>query len=183
MILEVLRKRKLFFLCLTLGMLVGSFFVLSLLYSNYYGHMRNDEALNTFQTNLPVMPPGTIPVEGGIEVLRKSDPMELVNPLPVNQKVLVRGRNSYLYYCVQCHGPRLDGRAIVGQSFYPLPTDLLGETVQSQSDGELFYKISLGYKRQPPLYATVAVEDRWAVIRYLRALAGKKWGPGAGDDL
>ena len=37
-----------------------------------------------------------------------------------------------------------------------------------------FTKISLGYKRQPPLYATVAVDDRWAVITYLRALAKGK---------
>jgi mono/diheme cytochrome c family protein len=174
--IELLWRNKLLGLCLLLGILVGSFFMLSVIYSNYYGHMRNDEALNTFQTHLPFMPPGTIPVGGGIEVLRRSDPRALINPLPINQAVLEQGRNSYLYYCVQCHGPRLDGKATVGQSFYPLPTDLLGPQVQSQSDGELFYKISLGYKREPPLYATVAVADRWAVIRYLRALAEAKAG-------
>jgi hypothetical protein len=174
MILEVLWRKKLLSLCLAMGMLVGSLFVLSVLYSNYYGHMRNDEALNTFQVPLPTMPRGTIPLGGGIEGVRRSDPRGLINPLTMSREVLDRGRKSYLYYCVHCHGPRLDGKATVGQSFYPLPTFLLDPRVQSQSDGELFYKISLGAKRQPPLHATMAAEDRWAVIHYLRALAGGK---------
>ena len=89
--------------------------------------------------------------------------------------VIDQGRKSYGYYCVQCHGPRLDGKATVGQSFYPLPTDLLGPKVQAQTDGATFYKSVLGYKRQPPLYATVAAEDRWAIIHYLRALSKEKF--------
>ncbi len=149
-------------------------FVLSILYSNYYGRMRDDEAVNTFQISMPVMPRGTIPFGGGIETLRRSDPKGLINPLSPTQAVLDQGRTSYLYYCVQCHGPRLDGKATVGQSFHPLPANLLDPRVLAQTDGELFYKISLGFKRQPPLYSTVAPEDRWAVIHYLRALAKGK---------
>jgi mono/diheme cytochrome c family protein len=133
--------------------------------------MRDDEALNAFQITLPVMPRGTLPLGGGIESLRKSDPEKLMNPLPMTGAVIEQGRKNYGYYCVQCHGPRFDGKATVGQSFYPLPADLLAPPVQTQKDGELFLKISLGYKRQPPLSATIAVEDLWAVINYLRALA------------
>ncbi len=159
---------------LALGLLVTLLFILSILISNYSGRMRDDEALNTFQISLPTMPRGTIPLGGGIESLRTTDPKRLINPLPLTQAVIDRGRRSYLAYCLPCHGPRLDGRATVGQSFYPLPTYLLDPKVQGQKDGELFSKISLGYKRQPPLYATIAAEDRWAVITYLRALAKGK---------
>jgi hypothetical protein len=157
-----------------MGILVILLFSASILYNNYYGHMRNDEALNTFQNLWPIMPKGTIPVSGGIEVLRKSDPKQWINPWPLTSAVVERGRKSYGYYCIQCHGPRLDGRATVGQSFYPLPADLLGLEIQGRKDGELFYGISLGQKRQPPLYATVAEEDRWAIIHYLRFLAKNK---------
>jgi hypothetical protein len=166
---------------LVVGLLAFFLFFLSILISNYYGRMRDDEAINTFQISFPIMPRGTIPLGGGVETLRKSTPRQLINPLPMTPKIISQGRQSYLYYCVQCHGPKLDGKATVGQSFYPLPTYLLDPKVQAQGDGELFYKISLGNKRQPPLYATVAAEDRWAVIHYLRALAkGKKGGVGAG---
>ena len=170
----MLWRKSLLFFCLLSGFLAVLLFSLSILYSNYYGRMRDDEALNTFQMSLPVMPRGTIPLGGGIESLRKSDPDKLINPLPITRGVLDQGRKSYGYYCVQCHGPRLDGKATVGQSFYPLPADLLDPRVQDQKDGELFLKISLGYKRQPPLYATVAREDLWAVINYLRATAQLK---------
>ncbi len=167
----MLRKKGLLFFCLITGFLAVLFFSLSILYSNYYGRMRNDEALNPYQISLPVMPGGTIPLGGGIESLRKSDPAQLINPLPMTGAVIDRGRKSYGYYCIQCHGPGFDGKATVGQSFYPLPSDLLDPRVQDQKDGELFYKISLGHKRQPPLFATVATDDRWAVINYLRAMA------------
>jgi hypothetical protein len=167
-------RKMVLFMGLALGLVGALLFVLSIWTSNYYGRMRDDEALNTFQISMPIMPQGTIPLGGGIEVLRKSDPKRLINPWPLTQAVIDRGRKNYITYCGPCHGSSLDGKATVGQSFYPLPTDLLGPIVQSQSDGELFYKISLGYKRQPPLQATVAVDDRWAVINYLRALAGKK---------
>jgi mono/diheme cytochrome c family protein len=170
----MLWKKYLLFFCLVTGFLVVLLFSLSILYSNYYGRMRDDDALNTFQISLPVMPRGTIPLGGGIESLRKSAPDKLINPLPLTRAAIDQGRKGYGYYCVQCHGARLDGKATVGQSFYPLPADLLDPRVQAQKDGELFFKISLGYKRQPPLYATVAREDLWAVINYLRAMAQLK---------
>lgn len=167
-------RKGLLFFCLVTGFLAVLFFFLSLWYSNYYGRMRNDEALNPFQIALPVMPKGTLPLGGGIESLRKSDPEKLINPLPPTKEVIEQGRKSYGYYCIQCHGPGFDGKATVGQSFYPLPADLLHPQLQNQKDGELFLKVSLGYKRQPPLYATVAQEDLWAVIHYLRAVARMK---------
>jgi hypothetical protein len=172
--------RKIVILFIPVMALAGlSVFFMALLYSNYFGHMKNDEAVNTFQISMPAMSAGTIPTSGGIEVLRRSDPGTLRNPLPASREVLKEGRNSYLYYCVQCHGPRFNGKATVGQSFYPLPADLLSPPVQGQSDGELYYKISVGYKRQPSLYATMTERERWAVIRYLRALARGK-GEGRG---
>ena len=70
----MLWRKNLLFFCLLTGFLAVLLFSLSILYSNYYGRMRDDEALNTFQMSLPVMPRGTIPLGGGIESLRKSDP-------------------------------------------------------------------------------------------------------------
>ena len=67
-------RKILLFMGLALGLLVTLLFFLSILISNYYGRMRDDEALNTFQISLPTMPQGTIPLGGGIESLRKSDP-------------------------------------------------------------------------------------------------------------
>jgi len=136
-----------------------------------YARMTDDEAVNTYGKKMPAMPSHTVPVDGGIEDLRSADPKTLVNPVPSTLQSLEMGRLAYSYFCIHCHGPLADGNGTVGQSFSPLPTDLRTPAVQSQSDGELFAKISLGYKRHPPLALTVATNDRWAVINYLRFLS------------
>jgi len=136
-----------------------------------YARMTDDEAIDTHEKVMPDMPDHTIPVAGGIEILRSSDPRRLVNPLPADAGSRARGEEAYGFYCIHCHGPTGDGYGTVGQSFSPRPADLGSAQVQRQSDGELFGKISLGYKRHPPLAYTVPENDRWAVINYLRSLA------------
>ena len=137
-----------------------------------YGRMKDDEAIHTYETTMPNMPQKTVPTTGGVEAIRETKPQDLINPLPRSPEAVERGKERYGFYCTQCHGPKGDGDGTVGQSFAPLPTHLLRRYVQKQSDGELFVKISLGFRRHPPLATTVAEEDRWAIIHYLRAQAG-----------
>lgn len=143
---------------------------LPLLSSCDYGRMKDDEAVQTYQAKVPEMPPQTIPVDGGIQGLREADPDDLVNPLALSEESVRRGKEAYGYYCVQCHGPLADGRGTVGQSFAPLPANLKDPNVQDQSDGSIYYRISLGINRHPPLWDTVAETDRWALVNYIRSL-------------
>jgi mono/diheme cytochrome c family protein len=135
-----------------------------------YGRMKEQESIRTYETSLPQMPRGSIPVGGGIETVRTSKPDDLRNPLPSSPASVERGKQAYGHFCIMCHGPKGDGNGTVGQSFAPLPSNLTESPVQGQSDGELFYKISLGSGRHPFLADTVSEEDRWAVIYYLRSL-------------
>lgn len=135
-----------------------------------YARMTNDEAHQTYEGPTPPMPAGTVPVTGGVEAVRRADPRGLRSPFLSSPALGERGRLAYANYCVFCHGPAADGNGTVGQSFAPLPTDLAGARVRGQSDGELFAKVSLGFRRHPPLGDTVSEADRWAVIAYLRAL-------------
>lgn len=153
------------------GYLLGLFLLAQTVTGCDYARMTDDEAVNTYQTKLPAMPEHTVPVDGGIEKVRTSDPSDLANPLPFAESSIEQGRVDYGYFCVHCHGPKADGQGTVGQSFSPLPTDLMQDSVRIQTDGELFVKTSLGYKRCPPLAQTVAENDRWAIINYLRFLA------------
>jgi mono/diheme cytochrome c family protein len=136
-----------------------------------YARMTDDEAVNTYGRKMPRGPAHTIPVDGGIEDLWSAAPATLVNPGAATPATVASGSIAYGYYCSHCHGPKADGNGTVGQSFSPLPADLRGPAVQQQNDGQLFVKISLGYKRHPPLALTVADKDRWAIISYLRTLA------------
>jgi mono/diheme cytochrome c family protein len=138
-----------------------------------YARMRDDEAVQAYNQPFPKMPKQTIPIEGGIWIEREAVPSDLVDAAPPTPEMVALGAERYTFYCVQCHGPRLDGHGTVGQSFAPLPTNLKGQTVQDQTDGEIFYKIRFGYNRHPALYSTVTDHETWAVIRYMRALANK----------
>lgn len=153
---------------------VGILVVVLMLWGCNYGRMKDDEALQTYEARLPEMPKKSIPVSGGLEVLRQSIPEDLHNPVPMTSESVHHGKERFLFYCVQCHGPKANGYGTVGQSFAPLPTSLTSPDVLGQSDGDLFYKISLGFNRHPPLAATVAAEDRWAIINYVRFLDSRQ---------
>ena len=135
-----------------------------------YGRMYDQESVRTYEKKMPDSPPGTIPISGGFEVLSRTEPKDLKNPVPPGAAEVFQGKQAYLNFCVQCHGPKADGSGTVGQSFAPLPTNLTDPQVLDQSDGELFSKISLGFGRHPALSSTVSERDRWAVIHYLRSL-------------
>ena len=136
----------------------------------YYAEMRDDEAVQAYNQEFPQMPTKTIPVDGGIWVEREAIPMELVNPLADNSKMVAWGWERYRFYCVQCHGPMLDGNGTVGQSFAPLPANLRGTQVQDKSDGEIFYEIRFGFNRHPSLYSTVTDDETWAIVHYVRSM-------------
>jgi mono/diheme cytochrome c family protein len=135
--------------------------------------MNDQESVRTYEKKMPDRVPGAIPISGGIEVLSRTEPRDLKNPVPKTAAAISQGKAAYFNYCVQCHGPKADGNGTVGQSFAPLPSNLADPQVLDQSDGELFYKISLGFGRHPALASTVSEIDRWAVIYYLRSLKGK----------
>ncbi len=135
-----------------------------------YARMSEQESIRPYERSFPEMPEGTIPISGGLNIVREMDADEMTNPLPYNRISVELGQKGYDYYCVMCHGPNADGIGTVGQSFSPLPTNLKDPDVQDQPDGELFYTISFGMDRMPPLAYTVTEEDRWAIIHYLRSL-------------
>lgn len=146
------------------------FFLFTLLGGCDYARMNDQESVKTYKKEMPLMDPRAIPLQGGYNVLAGADPATLKNPVPVNLSTVQQGRLAYAYFCIQCHGPNLDGLGTVGQSFAPLPSNLSDASVQGQSDGELFSKILLGFGRHPPLYTTVSEEDTWSIVNYLRAV-------------
>jgi len=152
---------------------IGALIILFTLGWNY-GRMKEDEAVQLYEKRLPAMVNRSVPVRGGMERTRLTPPDRLRNPLPPTDIVLEQGKKTYQYFCRMCHGPGGRGKGTVGQSFAPLPTDLGSRLVQDQSDGQIFHRISAGYKRHPPLAYTVSEKDRWAVIRYIRNLPGKE---------
>ena len=92
------------------------------------------------------------------------------NPVPTGADVLKRGQQLFQRECVKCHGNAARGDGKDGRTLTPRPADLMSERVQVQSDGALFWKMSEGRGVMPK--ATLGDQEKWAVIDYLRSLAG-----------
>jgi mono/diheme cytochrome c family protein len=142
-----------------------------------YGRMRETPAVRPYEEPLLVKEAGLVPVNGGEAIFRVSTGTDIQSSLDMNQPtVIARGKGVYLIYCAQCHGHNHDGNGTVGQSFAPLPTDLRSAKVQDSPAGVLFQNVSYGVPggRQPPLHATIAVEDRWKVVAYVKSLGSRE---------
>jgi mono/diheme cytochrome c family protein len=142
-----------------------------------YGRMRETPAVRPYEEPLLIKEVGLVPVNGGEAIYRVSDGADIQSPIDMAQPaVIARGKGVYLIYCAQCHGHKHDGNGTVGQSFAPLPTDLRSAKVQDSPAGVLFKNVSYGVPggRQPPLHATITIEDRWRVVSYVKSLGTRE---------
>ena len=142
-----------------------------------YGRMRETPAVRPYEEPLLIKEAGLVPVNGGEAIFRVSAGPDIQSPFDLTQPAAIdRGKAVYLIYCAQCHGHKYDGKGSVGQSFAPLPTDLRSTKVQSSPAGLLFKNVSYGVPdgRQPPLHATITVDDRWRVVAYIKSLGTRE---------
>jgi mono/diheme cytochrome c family protein len=94
------------------------------------------------------------------------------NPLPSDKKTAEQGEKVAKVNCVSCHGDKGKGNGPAAVALNPKPADWTSVRVQKESDGEIFWKITTG--RGPmPSWRHLSENDRWAVVRYIRTLAGK----------
>ena len=99
--------------------------------------------------------------------------------------LLNRGQERYMIYCLPCHGVQGEGDGLVHERAMLLlnlspsvnngttwvqPKNLHEESVGEQPLGQLFYTISNGKNNMASYAAQIRVEDRWAIVAYIKAL-------------
>jgi len=104
-----------------------------------------------------------------------------LNPFPVTSGLLARGQQRFAIYCAPCHGQTGDGNGMVKKFGYATVRSLHEAIVVRQNDGEIFNTISNGKSTMMGYAPQIPVEDRWAIIAYLRALQLSRLG--SVDDL
>jgi mono/diheme cytochrome c family protein len=93
-----------------------------------------------------------------------------VNPLPITRQLLDRGQQRYQINCLPCHGPVGDGKGITSKYGMVGMANLHDQRLIDMCDGEIFNTITHGKNLMGAYGANVTVEDRWAIIAYVRAL-------------
>lgn len=98
-------------------------------------------------------------------------------PLEVDRELLRRGRERYDIYCSPCHGLVGFGNGMVAKRADELqegtwtpPTSFHSELLRERPDGHIFNTITNGIRNMPAYGPQIPVEDRWAIVAYVRAL-------------
>jgi mono/diheme cytochrome c family protein len=94
------------------------------------------------------------------------------NPVAANESSLAAGQKIYLKRCVECHGKTGNGDGPDAADLGIHPAKLSDPAMRTQTDGELFWKITVGKKPMPNYRTRLSPTDRWNVINYLRSLPG-----------
>lgn len=117
--------------------------------------------------------PGTVPRMGKEEKAAKSArnsfAAEPATP-PLTEALLRRGRERYDIYCSVCHGLAGYGDGMVVERGFSRPPSLHTARLRQAPARHFFEVITLGFGAMPSYAVQTTVEDRWAIIAYLRAL-------------
>lgn len=108
---------------------------------------------------------------------RVADDWVAAIPMPVDRDLLERGRQRYDVFCSPCHGLAGFGDGMVARRADELqegtwtpPTSFHSDLIRQRPDGHLFNTITNGIRNMPGYGSQIPVEDRWAVVAYVRAL-------------
>ena len=104
------------------------------------------------------------------------------NPFPVTAALLARGHERFTIYCSPCHGKLGDGEGMPKKiKAMAIIANLHDKRIVELPDGEIFNTVSNGKNNMQGYAPQIPVEDRWAIIAYLRALQLSRLG--SVDDL
>lgn len=105
-------------------------------------------------------------------------------------EVIARGHQRFKIYCTPCHGPTGEGDGVVNTAKGLLvpPPSMHSERVRELPNGKLYAAMAVGVNNgnMSSYAAQIPVEDRWAIVAYVRELERSKdgnqaWEPG-GDS-
>jgi mono/diheme cytochrome c family protein len=144
---------------------------------NYYrGFVRQNDGTGKWTVVFAASLPGRL-VDASTEAQR----------LRNMNRLLRRGQERFNIYCYVCHGYDGSGHGPINQRALELKatdTDanhpigvnwtpaaqLSSDTIRAEADGQIFNTITNGIRTMPSYGSQIPVEDRWAIVAYVRAL-------------
>jgi mono/diheme cytochrome c family protein len=91
-------------------------------------------------------------------------------PMQITRDLVRRGQERFNITCAMCHGATATGNGITKQYGLTTVVSLQDDRIRKMADGEIFDTITHGKNTMMAYGPTITVNDRWAIIAYLRAL-------------
>jgi mono/diheme cytochrome c family protein len=126
-------------------------------------------------------PPGTVthgvPLDPAVTAGVGPDgkPLQTI-PVAVTPALLATGRKRFDIVCATCHGPLGDGRSVVATKMSLRPPPSIHD-FRDRPDGFFYQVINQGFGLMPSYATQLSVQERWAVVAYVRALQLSQHAP------
>lgn len=101
------------------------------------------------------------------------------NPISPTDANLKEAKAIYSEKCSNCHGDTGKGDGSDAMMYDPAPADFTDSKRMSKfTDGELYYKITVGKKPMPSFEKRLSEEQRWNLVNLVRTFSSSS-GPAA----
>ena len=108
-------------------------------------------------------------VQDGWDVPEDAKAVE--SPFAADDEVITEGATLYQRNCRMCHGESGKGDGPATARIKPAPPDITTAEAQDRmSDGEMFYKITVGKRPMREFESKLSEDERWNVVHFLRTL-------------
>lgn len=93
-----------------------------------------------------------------------------VFPFPINEATVIRGRQRYEIFCSVCHGLTGNGDGMIVRRGFRRAASFHDDRLRQAPVGHFFDAITNGWGAMPSYASQIPVQDRWAIVAYIRAL-------------
>ena len=91
-------------------------------------------------------------------------------PVPVTYELMALGREKYTIFCAVCHGESGNGNGITKSYKMAATPSYHNDRLRDMPEGEILNTISNGKNNMGPYASKLRIQERWAIVAYLRAL-------------
>ena len=100
-------------------------------------------------------------------------------PFPINEQTVIRGRERYNIFCSVCHGMTGNGDGMIVRRGFRRAASFNDDRLRQAPVGHFFDAITNGWGAMPSYASQISVQDRWAIVAYIRALQLSQQNPNA----
>ena len=91
-------------------------------------------------------------------------------PIPVTKEIVERGRSRYDIFCSACHGMTGNGDGMIVRRGFRRAASFNDDRLRQAPVGHFFDAMTNGWGAMPSYAPQIPVQDRWAIVAYIRAL-------------
>ena len=91
-------------------------------------------------------------------------------PFPITKETVERGQQRYDIFCTVCHGKTGHGDGMIVRRGFRRAASFHDDRLRTAPVGHFFDAITNGWGAMPSYASQIPVQDRWAIIAYVRAL-------------